>query len=145
MKPKPLIVQARIEGGELKVPGRKFLLAALKGWPDGPVDLEIRPFEETRRGRANRYYWGVVLKMMAAESGFSQTDLHEVLKLRHNGKSIVNPTTGQEIEIAQSTTNLTVQQFSDYIEACMLTGAEWLGLTFPPPRESEEYREAVHG
>lgn len=145
MKPKPLIVQARVEGGELKVPGRKFLLAALKGWPDMPVDLEIRPFEETRRARANRYYWGVVLKMMATEMGEAVDALHEVMKLRHNTGDATDPSTGEHIRIARSTTKLTVQQFSDYIEKVMLDGAEYLGLTFPEPRASEEYREAVHG
>ncbi len=54
MKPKPLIVQARVEGGELKVPGRKFLLAALKGWPDG-----ARPDEVAAQCRHSRgpIYW----------------------------------------------------------------------------------------
>ncbi len=145
MKPKPLVVQARIVNGELKVPTRKFLLAALKGWPDMAVDLEIRPFEETRRARANRYYWGVVLKMMAAEMGQSPEDVHEVEKLRHNYKAAPDPQTALDVRIAQSTAKLTIQQFSAYIEAVMLDGAEYLGLTFPEPRESEEYREAVRG
>jgi len=144
MKPKPLIVQARVEGGELKVPTRKFLLAALKGWPDMAVDLEIRPFEETRRARANRYYWGVVLKMMAAESGDTVEDMHDQMKLRHNSKMAVS-VTGQDIRIAQSTTKLKVGEFSAYLEKVMLDGATFLGLTFPEPRPSEEYREAVHG
>jgi hypothetical protein len=143
VKPKPLIVQARIESGELKVPSRKFLLAALKGWPDCAVDLEIRPFEERRHDRANRYYWGVVLKMMAAESGASADDLHEQMKQRHNSKIGVDLETGEEIKIAQSTAKMTVQQFSDYIEAVMLDGATYLGLTFPEPRSGEEYREGA--
>jgi len=144
MKPKPLIVQARVEGGELKVPTRKFLLAALKGWPDMAVDLEIRPFEETRRARANRYYWGVVLKMMAAESGHSAEDLHEQMKMRHNSRMVAD-FAGDLRRLPASTTKMTVAEFSTYIEAVMLDGAEYLGLTFPEPRASEEYREAVHG
>lgn len=139
-RPKPLTVQARIEAGALKVPSKAVLLAALKHWPDGPVDLELRPFEETRRGRANRYYWGVVLKLLASESGYTADDLHEIFKLRHNSKLVADPVTGEEIRIGQSTATLPIQSFSDYLERVILDGAEVYGMTFPEPRESEEYR-----
>lgn len=140
-QPKPVIVQARIESGALKVPGRQVLLASLKSWPDGPCDLEIRPFEETRRGRANRFLWGVVYKLIAAESGYTTDDLHELFKLRHNSKLVVDVVTGEEKRIGQSTASLSIADFSAYLERVMLDGAEVYGMTFPEPRESEEYRE----
>jgi hypothetical protein len=143
VKPKPLIVQARIESGELKVPSRKFLLAALKGWPDCAVDLEIRPFEETRRARANRYYFGVVLKMMSADSGYTKDELHDLFKLRHNSVEMTDPITGEIVRVGKSTAKLKIKPFSDYLEAVMLDGAEQWGMTFPEPRSSEEYREGA--
>ena len=144
MKPKPLVVQARVEGGALKVPGRKFLLAALRGWPDMPVDLEIRPFEETRRGKQNRWLWGVVYKEIAKEMGHPVDEVHDLMKLRHNSQTVLDLNL-QEVKVGRTTTKLTVAEFSAYIEAVMLDGAEWLGISWPEPRESEEYREAVHG
>ena len=120
---------------------RRILAAAIKHLPDGPYELEIRPLEETRRSRANRYYFGVVLKMMAEESGATVDDLHEQMKMRHNAKVVADLTTGEEVRIAQSTAKLTVQEFSDYLTLVMVDGAEYLGITFPEPRASEEYRE----
>jgi hypothetical protein len=139
-RPKPIVVQARIEGGELKVPARKVLLSALKHWPDGPVDLEVRPFEETRRGRANRFYRGVILKLIAQHSGYTPDELHEIFKVRHNSKLVADPATGEEIRIGQTTTKLTISQFSDYLDACMCDGAEWWGVSFPEPRPAEDWR-----
>ncbi len=76
--------------------------------------------------------------------GQTPEDVHEIEKLRHNGKWLKN-VMGGEVFAATTTTKLTIAEFSAYIEAVMLDGAEYLGLTFPEPRESEEYREAVRG
>lgn len=141
-RPKPLTVAAYVKAGALVVPNKNVMLAAIKGWPDCPVDLEIRLFEETRRGRANRFYWGVVLKLIAVESGYTADDLHEVFKLRHNSKVVADPVTGEETRIAKSTATLSIDEFSVYLERVMLDGAEVYGMTFPEPRASEEYRDA---
>ncbi len=149
-KPRPLILSCAKGDGKLFIGDgsdrddqrqRRILAAAIKHLPDGPYELEIRPFEETRRERANRYYRGVVLKMMAEESGATADDLHEQMKLRHNAKVVPDLTTGEEVRIAQSTAKLTVQEFSDYLTLVMVDGAEYLGITFPEPRASEEYRD----
>jgi hypothetical protein len=149
-KPRPLIISCAKGDGKLFIGDgsdrddqrqRRILAAAIKHLPDGPYELEIRPFEETRRSRANRYYFGVVLKMMAEESGATVDDLHEQMKLRHNAKVVADLATGEEVRIAQSTAKLTVSEFSDYLTLVMVDGAEYLGITFPEPRASEEYRE----
>ena len=149
-KVKPLILSCAKGDGKLFIGDgsdrddqrqRRILAAAIKHLPDGPYELEIRPFEETRRSRANRYYFGVVRKMMAEESGATVDDLHEQMKMRHNAKAVADLTTGEEVRIAQSTARLTVQEFSDYLTLVMVDGAEYLGITFPEPRASEEYRE----
>ncbi len=149
-KPKPLVLSCVKGDGKLFIGDgsdrddqrqRRILAAAIKHLPDGPYELEIRPFEETRRSRANRYYFGVVLKMMAEEMGQSATDVHEIEKLRHNSKVVTDPSNGEEVKIAQSTSKLTIQEFSDYLTAVMVDGAEFIGIVFPEPRASEEYRE----
>ena len=139
-KPKPIVVQARIDRGKLILPNRALLAAAVKRWPDMAVDVEIRPFEETRRGRANRYYRGVVLKLIAEETGHAADDLHEYFKLRHNSKLVADPATGEEIKVPQSTAKLSIQAFSDYLNLVMLDGAELCGIVFPEPRKDEDWR-----
>jgi hypothetical protein len=141
--PKPLVVDAHIKAGVLMIPDRQQLRAALKRWPDGPVEVEVRPHLETRRARANRYYWGVVLKMMAEEMEQSAEDVHEVCKLRHNSKHLDGTfALVGTVQIAQSTAKLDINAFSLYLERVMLDGNEYLGIVFPPPRKSEEWRDA---
>ena len=142
--PKPLQVDAHITAGVLVIPSRQQLRAALKHWPDGPVEVEVRPHLETRRARANRYYWGVVLKMMAEEMGQSAEDVHEIEKMRHNSKPAPDdlPMATYGAYIPQSTAKLDIHAFSLYLERVMLDGNEYLGIVFPPPRKSEEWRDA---
>lgn len=138
--PKPLLVDATIKAGILVIPSRQQLRAALKHWPDGPVEVEIRPHLETRRARANAFMWAVVLKLMAEEMGQSPEDVHEIMKLRHNYKIVTDPVTGEEIRIAKSTARLEIAEFSTYLERVMLDGNEHLGIVFPEPRKAEEWR-----
>jgi len=146
MKPKPLIVQARIEGGALKVPNRKLLLASLKSWPDGPCDLEIRPFESKRSVRANRWLFGVVYKYMLLEmegrvTEASKLELHENMAYRFNPITVVDRFTGEERRVAGPTHTLPIEKFSHFIDDVMLLASQSLGIVFPEPRASEEYRD----
>lgn len=104
----------------------------------------MRPFESSRSSRANRYYWGVVLKLIAAESGHTADELHEIEKMRHLSKTVewTNPTTGEveEMRIPGSTARLTISQFSDYLEAVMFDGSTMFGIVFPSPSATEEWR-----
>ena len=148
-KPKPIVVQARIEGGELKVPGRKVLLAALKHWPDGPCDLEVRPYEERRRLRANNFYWLAISKVVAHERaegighGWDKDDWHLYLAREFNGKvlSDTNPATGEvtEIRVGLSTAKLSIEAFSVYLESCLNLFAELYGLVIEPTA-AEDWR-----
>lgn len=145
----PLTLPARVEGGKLylsdgsehgEARARRVLAALLKHQPDGAYEWKLEPFAEKRRDRANRFYFGVILPLMAEESGHTVDELHELMKLRHNSTVVVDPN-GEEVRIAKSTAKLTIRQFSDYLDAVILDGAEWLGISFPEPRPSEEYRD----
>lgn len=47
---------------------------------------------QQRTSRANRYYWGVVLAMIAAELGESAEELHDAFKLKFRSREDI--TTG---------------------------------------------------
>ena len=147
--PKPLVRSVRMEGGKLYLSdgtehgenrARKLLAAALKHLPDGAYDWEIRPFAQTRSLKANAWLWGVCYKLIAEETGHSPEEIHELMRLRHNSKRIAHPETGEEIQVPVSTTKLTIEEFSVYIDRVMLDGAEWCGIMWPEPRPSEDWR-----
>jgi hypothetical protein len=144
--PRPIVLMGGIKDGLLRLqPVQRAQLArALRSWPNIPVVLELKPWKETRRNRANNFLWGVVYKLIAEETGHCDEDLHEYFKKRHNGKTIdiTDPLTGvvHEERIGQSTAKLLIKPFSDYIEHVMSDGAD-LGIVFPEPRAHEEYRD----
>jgi hypothetical protein len=138
MTRKPLTAGGYVKDGAIRLDSKALLKAALTHWA-GRIRLTIEPELQTRRQRANRYYWGVVLKLMAEESGHTAADLHEIMKLRHNFKLTADPQ-GEEVKIPKSTATLKILEFSEYLEAVMLDGAEWLGITFPEPTKAEEWR-----
>ena len=134
-KRKPIVVPGTIRDGVIE-----FRPPSVALWPDGEVDITFAQREDTRHARANRYYWGVVLKLMSKESGTPAEDLHELMKMRHNFTFVVDPN-GEEIKVAQSTAHKTVAEFSDYLEKVMLDGSEWLGIIFPEPRAEDDWRK----
>ena len=141
-KPKPLIVSARIDAGKLVIDRhtKQQQEAAVKGWDDQPVEIEIRPWASSRSDRQNKWLWGVLYREIARETGYTAEDVHELMKQRHNSKLVADPGTGEELKIGCTTTSLTVEAFSTFIEAVMLDGSEWCGIVWPEPRPSEDWR-----
>lgn len=151
---KPLTRPCRLEAGRLywsdgterhERTQRKLLAAAMKHLPDGPYEFELRPWAETRRAKQNAYLWAVIYKLIAQESGYTVDQVHELMKVRHNNLRMVDPETGEEIRVGQTTTKLSIADFAAYIDAVMLDGAEWWGITFPEPRQSEDWRDGRNG
>lgn len=137
---KPVTFNATVIDGVVHFVSRDVFDAVMKHW-SGSVTVTIAPMLPTRRLRANAYYWGVVLTLMADESGYTPEDLHELMVLRHHSKIVTDPRTGEEVRIPVTTTKDTVEQFSAYIERVMVDGAELFGIVFPEPRPSEDYRK----
>lgn len=137
--PKPVLMEGFVHDGVLEGLTPSLSLA-LRDYPNGPVELELRPQAQTRRARANNYYMAVVLPMIAKEMGEPiKMKTHDLMKWRHNYAYITDPATGEEIRVGQSTKDLTVDEFSAFLEAVMLDGMEQYGITFPPPRQREAW------
>lgn len=141
MKPRrPLVYGGAVVKGRIVFDLRKLLDAALPAWNGERVTVTIAPEVQIRSLRANAYLFGGVYKAIAEASGYSVDDVHELMKMRHNSKIVIDPFTGEEQRIAQSTAKLSGDEFSDYIERCMVDGAEQFGISFAPPRAGEDYR-----
>jgi len=70
------------------------------------VEVTVKPRTKNRSNQQNKYYWKVVVRLIGEHLGYSDNEMHEVLKhefLRQDGKVI-------------STTDLTTQEFEEYME-----------------------------
>jgi hypothetical protein len=155
-KPDPVIRAVRMDAGQLRLSdgtergealARRLLAGAYRHLDDGAYWLTLEPIEETRRGRANRWLFGPVYTLILTEMiGRKPTKgekaiFHEQMKLRHNPIEVTDPFTGEVQTIGGPTHTMTVEQFCAFTESVMLDGAEAFGISYPEPRESEDYRE----
>lgn len=124
-----------IKNGQIENPAavRKTFLE-LK---DGRYLFEISNYNK-RSNQQNRYYFGIVVPMIQKGvndmgNEFTQEEIHDWLKHKFNYKEIVNEDTGEFEQIPESTTRLTKDEFSNYIEAIQIFAAEFLNITIPDP------------
>lgn len=116
--------------------------------PDSPKDYKLAycqhegkrlvvSLERYRKNRTppqNRYYFGVVLKVISLHTGHSPEELHDFFKHEFNSK--FERLGKVEVWIPQSTADLNTQEFSDYIENIKRFAAEKLdGLYVPDADE----------
>ena len=101
---------------------------------EGEVELIARKRSKARSVRQNDYYWGVVLKCIADETGHSTDEIHELMKSMFLKDVII---VGNEPYITnKSTTRLTTKQFStDYIERIKFWALDTINLNIPDPDE----------
>lgn len=112
-------VAVTIEHGKILC-DRKALRELIAGVPDGPYVLKLEKPKAIRSTQANRYYWGVVIPLMAEHWGYTKDGLHEALKwefLRVENPDFPLPT-------VKSTADLNPEEFTKYLDQVMQLAAE---------------------
>lgn len=94
--------------------------------------IEIQKSKRKRSLNQNRYYWGVVLKVLSLHTGYTADETHQelarmFLSYDNNGKKFV-----------RSTTKLTTWDFEQYLEKCRIWGRENMNCHIPMPNEITE-------
>lgn len=131
---------AYIKGGKLFVRDRDSFDQAFAKWKDGDVTLRVEKLSATRSLQANRYYFGVVLDLMAQETGHTKEELHDDMCDRFLRRRLVylHAETGQieEREIAGRSSKLSVGEFYEFVEKVRQFAGEFLCMTIPDPDPS---------
>ena len=97
------------------------------------ADLVIRmPFKQ-RSHPQNRYYWGVVIHVLAQEWGYEKGELHELLLHRFS----IESRQGQPPKILRSR-DMSVREFRDYVSTVKRWALTEYGITVPESYEEEE-------
>ena len=116
--------------------------AAIKRWiatfKDGTkLDIIIRKHKSKRTDEQNRYYWGVVIPILADYFGHDNAeDMHEDLKEKFNPiESKVEP--GKKI--GGTTTKMSTEEFfcgeTSYVERICRWAAMEYSIFIPPPKK----------
>lgn len=81
---------------------------------DGVYRVTVEKYKKNRSNAQSRLYW-LWLGIIGNDTGNSPEDLHEIMKLRFLGTEKIQ-SMGYSIEIARSTTKLSTQEFTDYLD-----------------------------
>lgn len=131
------VTTGRIERGQLKVRNRRSFEAAMKKFRDGDVLITVEKKHATRSVEANRYYFGVCLKLIAEHTGYTVDEVHEWAKAKFIPKHVAicdrNGEIKDDLVIGGSTTRLNKVQFYEYVESIRQFAAEELDVNIPDP------------
>lgn len=122
------------KGDRVKVLDEQRFRNYVSGLPEH-LELVLFPLRKGRSYVQNRYYWGVVLKIISDETDNSVYDMHEYLKTLFLKKWII--VKGQEVETVRSTTALNTKEFEEYLEQCRQWASMELGIFIPLPNDAE--------
>ena len=94
--------------------------------------------EKQRSLSANKYYWGVVLKLISNETGESAENFHEYFKFKFNPKEMeVN---GKTVTVGGETKKMKQEEFMEvYVDKIRLWAMETLNCYIPLPQEVIEH------
>lgn len=112
-------------------PAQKLTIAGYLRTREGKaVNVTLSKPTQTRSGNQNRFYWGVVVDTIARETGHTVEEVHAVLKQLFLPRRFV--TVGKrEHELPKTTTELSTDEFTLFLEAVRAWASTDLGLTLP--------------
>ncbi len=98
------------------------------------VILSIAAQKKDRSDNENRYYWGVVVKILGDELGYSSDEMHEALKFKFL-RMEAEPDGKRRLETVRSTATLKTDEFEDYLDRIRMWAAADMGIVIPLPNE----------
>jgi hypothetical protein len=110
---------------------RGLLVAHLSKLRGKPIELTVRRFRQQRTDRQGRYYFGVVVPLIAEHCGYPKDEMHELLAMRFL-RLDDDPVTGSPRRRHTPDTDTT--EFATYVDQCIQFAAE-LDVYIPDPRE----------
>lgn len=90
---------------------------------------------ETRSSNLNKYYFGVVIKLICEYTGEDSESVHLFLKKKFLPIFFRDRYRREELIYGGGTSRLTNKQFQEYIEKVCAFAGEFFGIYIPQPNE----------
>lgn len=127
--------KAIVKDGQLKLEDRNSFKDQLKLLEGKEVDVTIAIHKKRRSNNQNRYYWGVVVKILCDELGYMPDELHDAIKYKFLAKNI--DLKGEKLPVLGSTNKLNTAQFEDLMAKVRAWASRDLQIFIPEPNEIE--------
>jgi len=123
----------QIEKGKLLLDTPARYLVHLSTLEGRRVEIIVRKQRSQRSLAQNNAYWGLVVEMLAAKTGYGKETMH--LALKEKFASRIDEKTG--LVIVESTAEMDTKRFSQYYEDIQKWAWEFLELKIPAPGECD--------
>lgn len=111
--------------------GHKRAIADFLRSQDGnAVTVRLSKPRKPRSVKSNAFYWASIIGTLAGTTGHSPEEIHFFLKKEFLPRSFIK-LGGKEIELQKSTTELTTQEFSEYLDRIRAWAAQELQIALP--------------
>lgn len=135
-----IVATAQVKNGRLFFRNRKAFdanVAQLKeGWS---MEVTVKRQRATRSQYQNRYYWGVVVELIAEHTGYTPDEIHDILKAKFIPKRLAlcdgNGEVKGEFVIGGSTRRMNTVEFGEFLTEIRQWAASELGVVIPDPNE----------
>lgn len=126
------LFRGKVEKGKLILEDPEKYLLRIASLEGKRIELSIKKYRENRSDRQNRYYWGVVIKLLASHCGYTSDEMHEVLK----HKFLSGATDKFGLVLVRSTAALDTDEFVQYTNQIVIWAAGF-GVYIPDPTQVE--------
>ena len=99
-----------------------------EGW------LTVSDNKPSRSNQQNAYYWGVVVKILSSETGYTPDEMHEVLKFKFLGTREIS-FKGEKIPTLNDSKSLKTNEFEEYLTKIREWASAELSIYIPTPNE----------
>lgn len=93
------------------------------------VHIVVRKIQKPRSKKENRYYWGVVIKLLCETTGYNDDEMHDALRM------LFLRDIDKKIPTLRSTTSLTTVDFEEYLTKIREWAIQTLHCYIPEPNE----------
>jgi len=120
-----------LPGGLLVLDKPKDYNRAVRALAGKHVEIILRKRKTMRTSPQNRFYFGVVVKLLAEHCGYERDEMHETLAMRFLRIEDC-PITGAPRR--KRTPKTDTEEFARYLDSCIRLAAEF-GVVIPDPKE----------
>lgn len=123
------IYAGKVQGGRIQLKDVLLFNEAVARLEGCEVQITLTKRYHDRSSNQNRYYWGVVIKILSDHFGYLDDEMHEAMKLMFLRK------TKGPLETLISTTRLNTLEFEEYVEKIRIWAMTEQEIKIPLPGE----------
>lgn len=134
-----IVASATVRDGRLRIRDRSDFDALVAQLPEAwELEVTVQRQRATRSPQQNRYYWGVVLRVLADYTGYTAEELHDICRIKFLPKRVALADGNGEVKddyvLGGSTRKLDTETFTVYLEAIRHWAATELDCDIPDPQ-----------